>query len=165
MPFLTETQGTFVKTKCAFCGADLIRPRSWAKSNTTGNFYCNVQCVSNDRKLRKAPLGFVPNNTPRPETKLLRIEAMKKISPELRCIICGCTIFEALEINHKNGGGNKEYRKQRHLYFYKAIISGRRKTDDLEIRCKVCNIVHLLEMLGISGFKVAWCADFPCPAR
>jgi len=59
-----------------------------------------------------------------------------------KCVNCGCNNYNALEINHKNGDGNKERRKTSYKQFYLNILSGRRKTDDLEIRCIVCNALH-----------------------
>jgi len=59
------------------------------------------------------------------------------------CCRCGCKDSRALEINHKNLGGRKENLRGRLLY--DAIISGKRKTDDLEITCRVCNAAHYLE--------------------
>ncbi len=65
------------------------------------------------------------------------------------CINCGCTIPDASEINHKNGGGRKEYHggvrgdRQKDMLF--AIMNGTRSTDDLEMRCRICNALHYAE--------------------
>jgi len=79
-----------------------------------------------------------------------------------KCVNCGCTVLEALEINHKNGGGRKEYLgkgasdRSRDMLF--AILNGKRSTDDLEIRCKVCNSLHYVETIRkLPGrWTVAW---------
>lgn len=63
------------------------------------------------------------------------------------CVSCGCDKQELLEINHKNGGGTKEVQRgKKGVKFYWDIYMGRRKTDDLEILCRVCNAKHYLEL-------------------
>ena len=63
---------------------------------------------------------------------------------DLCCVSCGCDDLRLLEINHKNGGGRKDMRN--HNKFYRDIRNGKRKIDDLEILCKVCNSHHYLEL-------------------
>ena len=78
-----------------------------------------------------------------------RKQAMNVISDQIECINCGCNRFELLEINHKNGGGREERRKNNYkscLYFYNAIINGERSTEDLNILCKVCNVLHYISL-------------------
>jgi predicted DNA-binding protein YlxM (UPF0122 family) len=78
----------------------------------------------------------------------------------LKCTNCGCDKIRILKINHKNSGGTKERSGHFELYgsnFYRAIIIGKRKTDDLEVLCKLCNILHDIQMrFGIAGHKVTW---------
>ena len=72
------------------------------------------------------------------------------------CSNCGCNDIRALELNHKYGGGTAERKKfklQGYL-FHRAIISGARKVDDLEVLCKVCNAVHCLEQKFKLRFEV-----------
>ena len=75
-----------------------------------------------------------------------------------KCINCGCIVCEALEINHIKGGGNKEIRKVGRKSFLLSIYNGSRKTDDLEIRCRVCNAIHyLIEIKKLSGkWIISW---------
>lgn len=61
-----------------------------------------------------------------------------------RHVRCGCTGVRTLEIDHKNGGGKKEV-EGKGIAFYNAIASGRRSTEDLDVRCRVCNIADLIE--------------------
>ena len=70
---------------------------------------------------------------------------MQKIAGnnEIKCRRCGCNVIEILEINHINCGGNKELKCGINLAT--AILNGTRRTDDLEILCKVCNILHYVE--------------------
>ena len=71
-----------------------------------------------------------------------------------KCVYCNCQEYDALEINHINGGGNKEkhYKISREAY-YLDIISGRRPHNDLELTCRVCNAVHYLEKIKKLGGK------------
>lgn len=92
--------------------------------------------------------------------RILRINAMKKISNNLVCNRCGCGDLRILEINHINGGGTKEKRENgRGHIFHSYIISGKRSIDDLELLCKICNIHHYVEdILGIKGHKITYSA-------
>lgn len=106
--------------------------------------------VKEPRKRRKR--GCIRNYT--------RIEAMKMISNELKCLRCGCNDIKILEINHKNGGGTKEIReefKKNCITFHRAICLGKRTIEDLELLCKLCNIHHYIQdILGITGHKVTY---------
>jgi hypothetical protein len=89
-----------------------------------------------------------------------RTEAIKTLGG--KCVYCGCDIQKALELNHKNGGGNKEkaskqYQKHGRTYqikMYLDIINSKR--NDIELTCRVCNSVHYLKRLGIGEFEVKW---------
>ena len=58
-----------------------------------------------------------------------------------KCVVCGETDVRILQINHINGGGNQERKKRNPVSFYLDIIAGRRKTDDLDVRCVKHNIL------------------------
>ena len=81
----------------------------------------------------------------------LKLKAMQKVSglqvPE--CRGCGCDDIRMLQINHKNGDGYAE-RKAKKDYtgnvIYRAIISGERPAEDLDVMCGVCNWKHYYEM-------------------
>ena len=82
---------------------------------------------NHNRKNRVDLLNLLSNNNP-------------------RCIRCGCNDTRLLEINHKNGGGGKELEKGKMASkFWRDIRIGIRKTDDLELLCRVCNSLHYLE--------------------
>jgi hypothetical protein len=99
-----------------------------------------------------------------------RRESRKQQTRELRnkvlnylggkCVYCGCNIPEVLEINHKNGGGNKErvngiyQNNNQHL---KSILDGKRK-NDFELTCKICNSWHYL--VKIKGIPNRWVITF-----
>ena len=72
--------------------------------------------------------------------------ALDKINPILECAECGCDDIRILEINHINADGKTDRKTwksgpQLHL----AIINGQRGTNDLNILCKACNIIHYLK--------------------
>lgn len=72
----------------------------------------------------------------------------------LRCCRCGIDEYSILQINHKNGGGAKEHRKLSAYTFYRKIVNGERKIDDLDLLCKACNYVHLAEMIGGENYSI-----------
>lgn len=78
-------------------------------------------------QLRTKILNIISNNNP-------------------HCVRCGCDDIRFLEINHKNGGGTKEKKEYKTaIVFYRNILRGIRKVDDLEILCRICNAHHYLE--------------------
>lgn len=56
------------------------------------------------------------------------------------CINCGCDDIRLLEINHVNGSSYKL--REFGTNFAADIFHGKRKIDDLELRCRVCNALH-----------------------
>ena len=89
---------------------------------------------------------------------LLRYLALEKLG--LKCAKCGFDDLRALQINHKNGGGTKEYKS---LSMYRAIIAGTRAIEDLETRCANCNalyeyergrIIVAIQFAGIKQFLI-----------
>lgn len=60
------------------------------------------------------------------------------------CVRCGCDDERFLEINHKNGGGNKEHKSRDNIE--RVIVNGNRSVEDLEILCRPCNAIHALEL-------------------
>lgn len=76
----------------------------------------------------------------------------------LMCVNCGCNKQEFLEINHKNGGGAKEYKHgNTHSKFCQQILSGDRSVDDLELLCRPCNVLHyLVKNFGETKHKIIW---------
>ena len=89
------------------------------------------------------------------KVRQLKLRALQLISGlEIpRCNNCSCDTLEFLEINHKNGGGTRDY-GMHGGNMYQAILWGRRtekgkiqrKTDDLEVLCRVCNSLHYLRL-------------------
>ena len=100
----------------------------------------------------------------RPENKLkTKMRTKNKVFDLLgtKCIYCGCDDLNALEINHINGGGTKERKKSKIISLWQAVAYGHRKTDDLELVCRVCNAAHYLELKGITGFNIIWNPSLP----
>ncbi len=64
-----------------------------------------------------------------------------------KCIRCGYTDWRALQINHINGGGHADRKRYSTFYaFYRAILTGERSKDDLELLCANCNTIHGFEL-------------------
>ena len=79
--------------------------------------------------------------------KTQRVNLLKKISNDIKCVRCGCDDWRFLEINHINGGGNKEakiYRKTTRS-INEIIRKGWRTTVDLNLLCRPCNSIDHLE--------------------
>jgi len=75
-----------------------------------------------------------------------------------RCNRCMCDNLNFLEINHINGGGKKEGTVLGEN-IYQLIASGKRKTDDLEVTCKLCNALHYIELNHpnlIGEYEISW---------
>lgn len=77
-----------------------------------------------------------------------RLETIEKLGGH--CIYCGCDIVEALEINHKSGGGRQS--RKHHVRPHTENI------DELELTCIVCNAWHkAVKLLGIpDNWKIIW---------
>jgi hypothetical protein len=75
------------------------------------------------------------------------------------CSNCGCDLFGALEINHVNGGGSRERRSSRYKNgwpFYYDIVKGRRRTDDLNVLCRVCNAYYYMQTKYNIKYKIVF---------
>lgn len=92
--------------------------------------------------------------------KRLRLRVLEKLGG--RCIYCGCDIPEALEINHKDKERKKQdkskYGTVNNKSFFFKILNGKRKTDDLELTCRICNAwYYLVKDKNIyNGWKIIW---------
>jgi hypothetical protein len=73
-----------------------------------------------------------------------------------KCVYCGCDVYEALEINHKNGGGCAEA-KTRTTYIVNDILLGKRNKEDFEVVCRVCNAWHYIsKRIGLNNWVISW---------
>lgn len=97
-----------------------------------------ISKISRER-VRKVVLNIISGNNP-------------------RCANCGCDDIRLLEINHKDGGGSKERLQGRNQeMFVRNIYKGIRKTNDLNLLCRVCNSLHYLELkFGKLLMEIIW---------
>ena len=128
---------------CRLCGAIIPRER-----RASGVVFCSDKCVlestrAGNRKFR-----------------LKRRMRVLSLLGGAICIYCGCDEIGALEINHKNGGGAKEWRGGAGSRATSDIFYGRRPTDDLEVVCRVCNAWHYItRKTGVNKWTIIWAAN------
>jgi hypothetical protein len=72
-----------------------------------------------------------------------KLKALKMVG-DAECVRCGCDELDFLEFNHTEGGGCKDWRKNKGVAMMDRVIGGR-DTEDLEILCRICNALHYLE--------------------
>lgn len=87
-----------------------------------------------------------------------KIKAMELVGGAV-CARCGCTELHALEFNHINGSGAREYRDNNNRAMMDMLLTFNREPDDLEVLCRPCNAVDFIErkipdMKG--SFEVVW---------
>lgn len=111
---------------------DLVRVRSKATYNKLSPEERRAHTNENRRKLRKKVVDLLGG----------------------KCVNCGCTTYEVLEINHINGAGKKRERGS----LLRNILAGKRDTSDLEITCSMCNTLHWVKVLrGVPGnWEITW---------
>ena len=85
--------------------------------------------------------------------KIRRREVFTKLSKrdsninKPTCVRCGCDDYKILEINHKNGGGRREYAQYRGYNFIRMIHQGKLDQAQYEVTCKICNAAHYAERI------------------
>jgi hypothetical protein len=93
----------------------------------------------------------------------VRIRAMKIIGKGVvKCSRCGCDNVDLVEINHKKGGGKKELGRKNSVLFYFDIIYRRRKINDLNLLCKVCNWAHYVKLRYGERYKIEYVRKKTC---
>jgi hypothetical protein len=78
-----------------------------------------------------------------------------------QCCNCGCDELSFLEINHIDGGGCVEFRERGNRVI-DDLVSGKRKTDGLNVLCRVCNALDYLASKNpeaAAAFTVGWDCD------
>lgn len=125
---------------------------------------CSPECSLKNEKLKhsKRVLASYYRNKNNPEFQEKRkrwrgqaqIKALQIISNSLNpeCERCGCPFIPILEIHHINGNG----RKERGRTFWYAIISGKRKIDDLKVLCRVCNATDFAEKKSCKKWEISY---------
>lgn len=142
--------------KCIKCGSAKTWMRNlgsrlqphWHRSGS--DFLCSI-CY--DRLRNKSPKRKISDKSRRDRIRKKLLTYIGR--GQIKCIHCGCDKQELLEINHINGGGTKE--NAHPAKFYYGILRGERRIEDLELRCKICNALHYLEMqYGRTEYMIRW---------
>jgi len=142
--------------RCIKCGSAKTRMQNvggrlqpiWFRSGS--DFLCSI-CY--DRLRNKTPERKISDRSKRERIRKRLLTYVGR--GQIKCVHCGCDKQELLEINHINGGGTKE--NVHPVKFYYGILCGKRGIEDLELRCKVCNTLHYLEMkYGKTGYMIVW---------
>lgn len=157
--FWSHKAGT-IATECPFCGAFKdARDR-------TGQGRGSLKSL--ERKAKLEEWYADPENRKKrgqKQRELLRKKVFFRICGSIapKCARCTCDDFRLLEVNHKNGGGNREMQSGKFsTRFYYDIASGKRSVDDLELLCKPCNAIHALELkYGPLPMRVVWSSTTP----
>lgn len=120
---------------CRSCGKDVMS----LPSST-----CEEPRHSAYRKAREPKLAA--GNARRTESRWRgRLLVMRALGG--KCVACGIRDVRVLQINHRNGGGTRE-RLEAGLSGSKLVrdlLNGRRRLDDLDLRCANCNILFEYE--------------------
>jgi hypothetical protein len=111
----------------------------------------NINHTKPNRVRNRLEYNEYCKNYMREYTTKLKEKAIEKLGG--KCIYCGCDDKQALEFNHINGGGSKEFKTSHNKNkMLRMIITGER--NDIELACKVCNALHYL--IKIKGLVNNW---------
>ena len=142
-----ECQARYIARKiaqglCVDCG----------KQRDRDGRYCSLCLLKHNERTRLLERG---NTSMYP---VYRIQALTKLSGgKPHCIRCGCDVYGALELNHKNGGGTWESRHLRpHWKTFQKIVDGTLNLADYEVTCMVCNRTHYAEKKTGHKWKVKY---------
>ncbi len=121
---------------CVACGTEF-------KPKTRVSIYCSRNCGYRTQYRQNRPQRQVKNRRQADERH-------QKVAALLGgvCVKCGISDWRVLQVNHINGGGQKEQRRGRsegRPHMYQDILTGRRSTDDLDLRCANCNVLYEYE--------------------
>jgi hypothetical protein len=131
------------KGLCVNCGKNPARPKK--RMCETCSKLKKEWAETHERKPRSKEVLSAYRKT---YNQRWRLKALEKICSDkgipLKCP-CGCEDLSLLDINHINGDGSQDRKENLHgIYFFMLIAKGKRSTDDLDIRCKLCNWKHYL---------------------
>lgn len=115
---------------------------------------CRTMPYKNKEKNREYQRNWARNNrkTLNEWTRNLRLKVIVHLGG--KCVYCGCDDPKALEVNHKNGGGNQERKKKGKKAWYSDIINDRHDNSTIELTCRVCNSWHYL--VKVKGIEDRW---------
>jgi len=128
------------------------------RATTQGLKQHRKQCSEATKRYRERHQKRVKES--RKQTYINRRERAFQIIGSTKCERCGCDEIQFLEINHKNGGGCKEY-SQLGNKLIAQILRGERTIEDLEVLCRICNSLDYLERKdpdSAKRFKISWTA-------
>lgn len=128
--------------RCSKCHAKLVMAYSDAHPDA-GNERQRKWRERNPDAAKRRYWANVEANAERNRATLFRLKGRAILLMGGKCCCCDCDDIRVLHINHKNGRPEKEHKMGQGTY--KAIIDGRRKTDDLDIRCANCNVIYEYE--------------------
>lgn len=86
-----------------------------------------------------------------------RMKAFELIAgKDIHCNDCGCTNIDILEINHKVPIGrawHEHYIASSGSELVSDIVKGRQKSNNFNLLCKICNIIHGLKYKNLDAYK------------
>jgi len=150
---MTKNRKKYRKWKnCIICGKDTLNTSNHVK-------YCSEECYKKSRERQKkeeySKRRGIAVERGKIYRKTIRLNALKIVGKgKLECSNCSCKDVRILEINHVNGGGNQETKWLASSRFFLDIVQGKRKTDDLNLLCKVCNIAHFVKLKYEIGYEI-----------
>jgi hypothetical protein len=94
------------------------------------------------------------NNRTKATRKKMRLEALYIVgNGKIECARCGCNDIRAIEINHIGCNAYSETGKSN---IATNIVKGKRKIDDLNLLCRVCNAAYYIEKRYNIKYSVKW---------
>ena len=61
-----------------------------------------------------------------------------------KCVRCGFSDWRALQLDHVNGGGTKQYHKDPGTYYWR-LYAGKVEPKDIQLLCSNCNWIKRYE--------------------
>jgi hypothetical protein len=125
--------------ECELCGK-IFTPTSFAQK------YCSISC--RNKSYYSTKVGWDKMHEYRLSyRKNLRLKAIEKLGGKCSNPEChvpgGETDFRCLQIDHINGGGNREYKNIGCTGVYRKIIRG--QTNEYQVLCASCNLIKCIE--------------------
>lgn len=116
-----KSEKNSIKTNCANCGKEIIKPKSEFRQSKTGNLYCNRSCsAANNNRLFKKWENHPSYKNGEGQYRNYKLNSVE--NP--KCERCGFDNIIALEVHHKDKNRNNN------------------KLENLEILCCNCHTIH-----------------------
>lgn len=90
--------------------------------------------------------------------KKKKIKAMK-LCGGAKCVNCGCKNIDLLEFNYKKGGHSKLVKNNKLPvggFLHTKLVNGEVNKNLFDIRCKMCNLLHYLELKYHISYKITY---------